>query len=174
MFQTGTLWWHSPAVCTALEFWTFWHHFWGSRRSYKSFSSNWAISRALIGRESTFLPTVDTKSMKMFKSVVCTWVLNILTSFLTVGVDNGKLLPFLKPCHPHVISWSWFSHKPFPIHRYCQLLLKLIPRKWRQNTESRKIVTSEFRPRQIVDGKKINEKNKANFYSLFMTKFLGK
>ena len=135
MFQTSTFLWHSPAVRTALEFWTFWHHFSGSIRSYKSFSSNWAISRALIGRESTFLPTVDTKSNCLNLCHTCvkphlpaargsTWVLNILTSFLTVGVDNGKLLPFLKPCHPHVISWSWFSHKPFPIYRYCSVIVK--------------------------------------------------
>ena len=135
MFQTRTFAWHSPAVRTALDFWTFWHHFWGSIRSYKSFSSNWAISRALIGRESTFLPTVDTKSNCLNLCHTCgkphlpaarrsTWVLNILTSFLTVGVDDGKLLSFLKPCHPHVISWSWFSHKPFPIYWYCSVIVK--------------------------------------------------
>ena len=80
-------------------------------------------------------PTVDTKSKCLILCHTCgkphlpaargsTWVLNILTSSLTVGVDNGKLLSFLKPCHPHVISWSWFSHKPFPIYRYCSVIVK--------------------------------------------------
>lgn len=102
-----------------------------------------------------------------------TWVLNILTSFLlTVGVDNGKLLPFLNRAIPtsfHDLD-SLTNHSRFI--DISLLLLKLIPRKRRQNTESRKIVTSEFRPRQIVDGKKINEKKSPIFIVYFWRSFL--